>query len=72
MMSQELRGKSLTELKELLAGKRQEILDLSKSILKGSEKNVKKANLLRKEVARISTIMNEKALLASIEENKNE
>jgi ribosomal protein L29 len=72
MMSQELRKKTIAELKEMISGKKAEILDLSKSILKGSEKNVKKINFLRKEVARISTILNEKVLISTIEEAKNE
>ena len=72
MMSQELRNKSFAELKEMIAGKKKEILDFSKAAIKGSEKNVKKLNFLKKEVARISTILNEKALLSSIEEAKNE
>ena len=72
MMSQELRKKTVAELKEMISGKKTEILDLSKAILKGTEKNVKKINFLRKEVARISTILNEKVLISTIEEAKNE
>jgi ribosomal protein L29 len=72
MMSQELRKKTVAELKEMISGKKSEILDLSKAILKGTEKNVKKINFLRKEVARISTILNEKVLISTIEEAKNE
>jgi ribosomal protein L29 len=72
MMSQELRKKTIAELKEMISGKKGEILELSKAILKGSEKNVKKINFLRKEVARISTILNEKVLISTIEEAKNE
>lgn len=72
MMSQELRTKSIKELEELLVSKKTEILENSKNILKGSEKNVKKNVPLRKEVARILTILNEKKLLATIEENTNE
>ena len=71
-MSQELRKKTVAELKEMISGKKSEILDLSKAILKGTEKNVKKINFLRKEVARISTILNEKVLISTIEEAKNE
>ncbi len=71
-MSQELRKKTVAELKEMISGKKTEILDLSKAILKGTEKNVKKINFLRKEVARISTILTEKVLISTIEEAKNE
>jgi ribosomal protein L29 len=72
MKSQELRNKSIQELEEMLVSKRNEIVENSKKILKGSEKNVKKINFLRKEVARISTILNEKVLISTIEEAKNE
>ena len=72
MMSQELRTKTIKDLEDLVVSKKSEILENSKNILKGSEKNVKKNFKLKKEVARILTVLNEKKLLASIEENDNE
>jgi ribosomal protein L29 len=71
-MSQELRTKTIKDLEDLVVSKKSEILENSKNILKGSEKNVKKNFKLKKEVARILTVLNEKKLLASIEENDNE
>lgn len=72
MMSQELRTKTIKDLEALVVSKNNEIVENSKNILKGSEKNVKKNLFLRKEVARILTVLNEKKLLASIEEKDNE
>lgn len=72
MMSQELRTKTIKDLEDLVIVKKNEILENSKNILKGSEKNVKKNLFLRKEIARIKTILNEKILLDSLEEKTNE
>jgi ribosomal protein L29 len=72
MMSQELRTKTIKDLEDLIVSKRSEILENSKNILRGSEKNIKKNLFLRKEIARISTVLNEKRLIAAIEENDNE
>jgi ribosomal protein L29 len=71
-MSQELRSKTIKDLDDLLVVKKNEVLENSKNILKGSEKNVKKNLFLRKEIARIKTILNEKMLLDSLEEKTNE
>lgn len=70
MLSQELRNKSVSEIKEMLASKRAEMLDFSKSAIKGSEKNLNKLKFMRKDIARISTILNEKVLLSSLENNE--
>lgn len=72
MMSQELRTKTIKDLEDLLVSKKNEILENSKNMLKGSEKNIKKNLFLRKEVARISTILTEKRLIATIEDKENE
>jgi len=72
MMSQELRTKTIKDLEELLVVKKSEMIGNSKNILKGSEKNIKKNLFLRKEIARISTILNEKKLLEDIESETNE
>jgi ribosomal protein L29 len=72
MMSQELRTKTIKDLEALIVSKNNEMLENSKNILKGSEKNVKKNLYLRKEVARILTVLNEKKLIESVEEKENE
>ncbi len=70
MMSQELRTKTVKDLEDLIISKKNEIVENSKNIVKGSEKNVKKNLFLRKEVARIKTILNEKKLLDTLNEDK--
>jgi len=70
MMSQELRTKTIKDLEDLIVSKKNEIVENSKNIVKGSEKNVKKNLFLRKEVARIKTILNEKKLLDTLVEDK--
>jgi ribosomal protein L29 len=69
-MSQELRTKTVKDLEDLIISKKNEIVENSKNIVKGSEKNVKKNLFLRKEVARIKTILNEKKLLDTLNEDK--
>jgi ribosomal protein L29 len=69
-MSQELRTKTVKDLEDLIISKKNEIVENSKNIVKGSEKNVKKNLFLRKEVARIKTILNEKKLLDTLNEGK--
>ena len=51
MMSQELRAKTIKDLEDLVISKKNEILENSKNMLKGSEKNLKKNLFLRKEIA---------------------
>lgn len=72
MKSQELRNKSIQELEEMLVSKRNEVVENSKKILKGSEKNVKKNLYIRKDIARILTILGDKKLISMIEEKENE
>jgi ribosomal protein L29 len=72
MKSQDLRKKTISDLEEMIISKRNEILENSKNILKGSEKNIKKNLFIRKEVARLKTILNEKRLLSEVEGDSNE
>lgn len=72
MKSQELRAKTVVELSEILNSKRLEIQSNSINVVKGSEKNIKKNLYLRKEIARIKTILNEKQLIQAAESNENE
>lgn len=72
MMSKELRNLNITDLEKMVVSKRVEIAELSKSVVKGSEKNVKKVGLLKKELARMLTILNEFKIIKEIEDLKNE
>lgn len=72
MMSQELRTKSIKELKEIVNSKRNEIKEFSQSALRGNEKNLAKLKFIRKDLARALTVMNEKEIESLTEETKNE
>lgn len=72
MMSQELRNKSIQELKEVVNSKRKEIKDFAQSAVRGNEKNMAKFKYLKKDLARVLTILNEKEIVSLIEEKKNE
>lgn len=72
MMSQELRAKSITELKDIVNLKRKEIKEFSQNAVRGGEKNLAKFKVLKKDLARTLTILNEKEIESLIEETKNE
>jgi len=72
MMSQELRTKSIKELKEIVNSKRNEIKEFSQSALRGNEKNLAKLKFIRKDLARALTVMNEKEIESLTKETKNE
>jgi len=72
MKSQELRNKSIKELEDMLVSKKNETIENSKNILNGSEKNVKKNLFVRKEIARILTILEDKKINSTSEVNENE
>jgi len=69
MMSKELRNLNISDLEKLITDKKSEILETSKKVAKGSEKNVKKINNLKKELARMLTILNELKIIGDL---KNE
>lgn len=60
MNMQDLVKKTEKELISLLGEKKSEYNDFSHEVLKGKEKNVSKLKFLRKEIARINTILNKK------------
>lgn len=57
------RKKTKPELIKAIAEKKLEMSKLVENIYKQSEKNVRKPGLLRKEIARMSTVLNEKEIL---------
>ena len=61
----ELRQKTLEDLLNLVDNTKTNLLDLSQKILNGSEKNVMKLRLAKKNIARIKTVISEKSLLES-------
>lgn len=72
MLSKELRNLNINEVENLVKEKRSEIIEMSKKIAKGSEKNVKKIKQLKKELARILTVLNEMKVITEVESLKNE
>ena len=63
MKAADLRSKSEQEMKELIQKTKRELEDIVSNVLKGKEKNVKKINRLKREVARIKTLLGEKEFL---------
>lgn len=56
----DLRAKNDGELKELIMKLKKEVSEHMSGILKGKDKNAKKAIALRRQMARIQTILNER------------
>ena len=61
----ELKGKESKELIKTLKEKKAELAKVEIAIKAGKEKNLKKANNLRRDIARLLTIINEKKILES-------
>jgi len=60
MNIKELRNKTETEIKKQLKDLKKDLEIFSTSVLQGKEKNVKKGMFLRKDIARVKTVLNEK------------
>lgn len=56
----EYRKKTIEELKLLVVDKEKEVQDIAMKILKDKEKNVKKVTVIKKDIARILTVIKEK------------
>ena len=69
MKALEIRKKTEEELKKLKLSLKKDLEKLSRDLIEGKEKNVKKASLLRRDYARVMTVLKEKSLE---KENKNE
>jgi large subunit ribosomal protein L29 len=61
MNAKELKEKSKEELLELNRSYQKEIEGTMDDMFKGKEKNVKKVRNLRKDIARVLTVINQKA-----------
>jgi len=72
MKTQDIRNKTIEEILEMIEENKNQVSKHSLDILRGSEKNATKKRLLRRDVARLQTVLNEKLLLASSEEKDNE
>lgn len=72
MKTQDIRNKNIEEIAEMIKETKDSVKNLSLGILRGSEKNSTKKRLLKRDVARLKTILNEKLLLSSSEDKDNE
>ncbi len=72
MMSKDLRNLNISDLEKMISEKRLEISELSKKVVKGSEKNVKKIGVQKKELARMLTVLNEFKIIKEVGELSNE
>lgn len=63
MQAKDLRSKKENELLEQLKGLRKELKEISMSVLNRKEKNVKKPRNMRKDIARVLSILKEKQIL---------
>lgn len=68
MIAKDLRGKTISELNKSLADKLKELEKVVQDVYKGKDKNIVKSGFIRKDIARIKTILTEKQF---IEEQKN-
>lgn len=59
----DLRSKTEEELKVLTASLKKDMQKVSEDLIKGKEKNIKKVKYLKKDFARIQTVLNEKKFL---------
>ena len=59
MNSEQLREKKKDELKKLLSQKREKLQEVKFNLSSGRVKNVKEARNIKKDIARILTILNE-------------
>ena len=65
MKADELRQKTIDELKSLLAKEKGEAEKLMLDILQKKEKNHSKAKYLRSEIARINSVISEKRIISA-------
>jgi len=66
----EYRQKSEKDLIDMLGGLKKDMEKNAVSILKGKEKNFKRNLFLRKEIARVFTVLTEKKILSQIEKEE--
>ncbi|HLB51688.1 50S ribosomal protein L29 [candidate division WWE3 bacterium RIFCSPHIGHO2_12_FULL_38_15] len=64
MKSSDLRNKSEKELKDLIQKTAKELEDVVTDVIKGKEKNIRKIRPLKKDIARLKTLLSEKEFLS--------
>jgi len=66
MQAKEIRDKNLKELEKTLTKAKEDYEKLMHDIFKGKEKNVSKAKFLKKDIARIKTVISEKKFMKEV------
>lgn len=66
----DLRNKEVKDLTKMLNEKRNSLRKIVLEIKTGSEKNIKKGNNIRKEIAKILTLIKEKNIINEIKKEK--
>lgn len=66
MNIKELRDKTEKELKDLLKENKSNLIKENQSLLQSKEKNLKITRNLKKDIARVQTVLKEKAILKEI------
>ena len=64
MEIKELRNKNEAELKEKIKDLKKQMEDNMETIFKGKDKNFRKIRVIRKDLARVMTVLNEKTKLS--------
>lgn len=72
LIAKDLRSKTEEELKEMLAKLGEEVKTSLSAVLDGSSKDTGKTKRIRRDIARIKTVLNEKKILSDIAENESE
>lgn len=67
-----LRVKTVKELGKSLSDKRKELAKVSVAIVAGTEKKLKKAKNLRKDIAQLATIIKEKEIMEMIKKSEGD
>lgn len=68
----DLKNKEIKDLIKMLKDKKESLSKIVLDIKSGTEKNLKKGNNLRKEIAKILTLIKEKEIVEEIKEVKKE
>ena len=66
LIAKDLRSKTTEELKELLVKTKVELQNVSSATMQGAEKDKGKSQKIRKDIAKIMTVLNEKKILAEV------
>ena len=67
MQAKDLRAKQIDELKKDLSDLKKKLEDTMNQVYKGKEKNLVQAKFIRKDIARVNTVINEKKFLKESE-----